>query len=70
MAKKNFEIGKKYTPRQLMELAVREMYDSIPEHKDRTDPKVGAVLAKDDGTLVNTAYRGELRQGDHAEFTL
>jgi ATP-dependent DNA helicase RecG len=70
MTNKNFEIGKKYAPRQLMELAVQLMHDSIPEHNDRTDPKVGAVLAKEDGTLVNTAYRGELRQGDHAEFTV
>ncbi len=70
MAKKNYEIGKKYQPRQLMELAVQLMYDSIDEHTDRADPKVGAVLAKEDGTLVNTAYRGELRQGDHAEFTV
>lgn len=70
MAKKKYEIGKKYTHRQLMELAVQLMHDSIPEHTDRADPLVGAVLAKEDGTLVNTAYRGELRQGDHAEFTV
>ncbi|MDP2388526.1 MAG: ATP-binding protein [Bacteroidota bacterium] len=70
MAKKKYEIGKKYTSRQLMELAVQLMHDSIPEHTDRADPKVGAVLAKEDGTLVNTAFRGELRQGDHAEFTV
>ena len=70
MVKKKYEIGKKYTSRQLMELAIQLMHESIPEHSDRTDPKVGAVLAKEDGTLVNTAYRGELRQGDHAEFTV
>ena len=70
MAKKIYELGKKYSQRELMELAVELMHDSIPEHIDRTDPKVGAVLAKVDGTLVNTAYRGELRQGDHAEFTV
>lgn len=70
MAKMTYVKGEKYTPRQLMELAVQLMEDSIPEHTDRTDPKVGAVLAKEDGTLVNTASRGELRQGDHAEFTV
>jgi ATP-dependent DNA helicase RecG len=70
MTKQDFKIGKKYTPRQLMELAVHLMHDSIPEHEDRSDPKVGAVLAKEDGTLVNYACRGELRQGDHAEFTV
>ena len=70
MAKKEYKIGNRYTPRELMELAVELMYDSIPEHTDRADPKVGAVLAKEDGTLVNKASRGELRQGDHAEFTV
>ena len=70
MAKKIFIIGNKYSPRQLMEFAVQLMYDSIPEHTDRADPKVGAVLAKTDGILINFASRGELRQGDHAEFTL
>ncbi len=70
MANKKFEIGKEYSTRELMELAVQLMHDSIPEHTDRADPKVGAVLATENGTLVNTAYRGELRQGDHAEFTV
>jgi ATP-dependent DNA helicase RecG len=70
MTSQDFKIGHKYTPRQLMELAVLLMENSIPEHTDRSDPKVGAVLAKEDGTLVNFASRGELRQGDHAEFTV
>lgn len=70
MAKKEYKIGNKYSPRELMELAVQLMDESIPEHTDRADPKVGAVLATVEGRLVNTAYRGELRQGDHAEFTL
>jgi len=30
---------------------------------------VGAALYKPDGT-IDTAYRGELRDGDHAEYTL
>jgi len=70
MAKKDYKIASKYTPKQLMEFAVQLMHDSIPEHSDRADPKVGAVLAKEDGTLINFAYRGELQQGDHAEFTV
>ncbi|RLD54532.1 MAG: hypothetical protein DRJ05_14465 [Bacteroidetes bacterium] len=61
---------KKYTPRALMEIAIKEMHKSVPEHRDRTDPLVGAVLATEDGELIGTAYRGELRQGDHAEFTV
>jgi ATP-dependent DNA helicase RecG len=63
-------IGQKYTERELQELAVSEMYKSIPEHEDKADPKVGAVLATIDGVLISTAHRGELRSGDHAEFTV
>jgi ATP-dependent DNA helicase RecG len=55
---------------QYMKLAIDVMKKSVQEPRnDKTSPKVGAVLVKPDGT-VETAYRGELRQGDHAEFTL
>ena len=61
----------KTNPRSLMELAVEVMRHSIPEPREdgKASPKVGAVLLKTDGT-VQTAFRGELRHGDHAEFTL
>lgn len=62
--------GNKYTIRQLMEMSVHLMNESIPEHHDKVDPKVGVILAKEDGTYVDSAFRGELRNGDHAEFTL
>jgi ATP-dependent DNA helicase RecG len=68
--KKPLIIGEKYTVRELQEFAVSEMYKSIPEHEDRTDPKVGAILATVDGVVIATAHRGELRSGDHAEFTV
>jgi ATP-dependent DNA helicase RecG len=60
-----------YEPRQLMEMAVEVMQQSVPEPRTdgKASPKVGAVLVKPDGT-VETACRGELRHGDHAEFTL
>ena len=60
-----------YEPRKLMELAIEVMRQSVPEPRDdgKASPKVGTVLVKQDGT-VETAYRGELRHGDHAEFTL
>ena len=62
---KNMKEARKY-----MELAIEVMKKSIQEPRnDKSSPKVGAVLVKADGT-VETAYRGELRQGDHAEFTL
>ncbi len=61
----------KYDPRKLMEKAVEVMRQSIKEPRDdgKASPQVGAVLWKPDGT-VDTAYRGELRHGDHAEYTL
>jgi ATP-dependent DNA helicase RecG len=55
-----------------MRLAIDEMRKSVPE--SRTDgkpcPKVGAVLFRVSDESVITAHRGELRVGDHAEFTL
>lgn len=56
--------------RKYMELAIEVMQKSIQEPRtDKVSPKVGAVLIKTDGS-VETAFRGELRHGDHAEFTL
>jgi ATP-dependent DNA helicase RecG len=54
-----------------MKMAIKAMNDSVAEPRDdgKVSPKVGAVLIKSDGT-VETACRGELRYGDHAEFTL
>lgn len=61
----------KFNARRLMEKAVEVMGQSI--HEPRTDgkacPLVGALVWKPDRT-VGTACRGELRHGDHAEFTL
>jgi ATP-dependent DNA helicase RecG len=53
-----------------MRIAVEVMKKSIEERKnDKPSPYVGAVLVFPDGTY-DTAYRGELREGDHAEYTL
>jgi len=35
----------------------------------RPHPKVGALVVRQ-GSVVGTAYRGELAAGEHAEFTL
>jgi len=61
----------KLNARELMEQAIEVMRQSVPEPRadGKASPKVGAVLYKYDGT-VETACRGELRHGDHAEFTL
>ena len=62
---------KKLDPRQLMAMAVDVMKKSVAERRGdgKASPLVGAVLWKPDGT-VETASRGELRDGDHAEYTL
>lgn len=60
-----------FDARKLMERAIEVMRDSIdePRNDGKPQPKVGAVMYKPDGK-VDTACRGELRDGDHAEFTL
>jgi ATP-dependent DNA helicase RecG len=65
MAKTGFD------PRKMMELAIEVMRESVrePRRDDKTCPMVGTVLWKADGS-VNKACRGELRHGDHAEYTL
>jgi ATP-dependent DNA helicase RecG len=54
-----------------MQMSIDIMKGSIQESREdgKVSPCVGAVLVKPDGSFV-TAYRGELRDGDHAEFTL
>ena len=61
----------KASPRQMMELAVKAMRASVAERRNdgKATPAVGAVLVAADGT-VTEAFRGELRGGDHAEYTL
>lgn len=62
---------KTYTHKELMQLAIDVMNKSVNEPREdgKVPPKVGAVLLFPDGR-IETAYRGELREGDHAEFTL
>lgn len=63
--------GKRLAPRKMMELAVRIMSESIgePRSDGKASPVVGAVLVHRNG-VVEAAARGELRDGDHAEYTL
>lgn len=69
MAKRVGDI--KFNPRPYMELAIAEMNKSKnePRPDGKVPPKVGAVLVFPDGRVIQ-AHRGELREGDHAEFTL
>ena len=58
------------TPREYMIMAIDVMKKSIPENRDdKKSPYVGAILVFPDGT-IDSAYRGEFRDGDHAEYTL
>ena len=69
MMKLTDEQVKKY-----MEIAVEEMKRSVSENRsdNKAVPKVGAVLVWTNGEsdVVTCAHRGELRNGDHAEYTL
>lgn len=60
-----------FNPRPYMELAIEEMNKSLnePRPDGKVPPKVGAILLFPDGK-IERAHRGELRDGDHAEFTL
>ena len=56
------------TDRQLMLRAILLSRKSKSE-PGKISPKVGALVARD-GVPMGVAFRGELAQGDHAEFTL
>ena len=59
-----------FNPRKYMEQVIEVMNKSIQEPRDdKVSPNVGALLIKSDGE-IETSFRGELRHGDHAEFTL
>lgn len=56
------------SPRELMQLAVELASECVSE-EGRVSPKVGAVVARD-GVVLASAYRGEMKPGEHAEYTL
>ena len=65
-----YDKNKSYTSIQLMDFAYQESLYSINEHKHKPDPLVGAILTSADGKILATSHRGELRIGEHCEFTL
>jgi len=65
-----YKKGRKYTPRELMERAYELSLKSQGEHEDKPDPLVGAILTTQDGQILAEACRGELRIGEHCEYTL
>jgi len=62
---------KEMTPNDFMRLSIEVMKKCIQEPRSdgKISPKVGAVLVLPNGEYY-TAYRGELRKGDHAEYTV
>ena len=46
-----------------------EISNKCVSEGEKISPKVGAVLIEDN-RIVETAYRGEIEEGDHAEYTL
>ena len=70
MAKNENTQDQRKEPRFYMKLAIEAMKKSVDElNKNAPSPKVGAVLVFPNGEY-ETAYRGEFREGDHAEYTL
>lgn len=53
---------------EYMSLALEEARKCKAED-DRNPPMVGVVIVSSDGRLLASAHRGELRPGDHAEYT-
>jgi ATP-dependent DNA helicase RecG len=65
-----YDKKRKYTPHELMEMAYHESLLSVNEHDHKPDPLVGAILTNAEGKILATAHRGELRIGEHCEYTL
>jgi Predicted transcriptional regulator containing an HTH domain and an uncharacterized domain shared with the mammalian protein Schlafen len=65
------KVKEEFNTNKYMQMAIDAMMLSVeePRNDGKVSPKVGAVLLKPDGS-VESAFRGELRYGDHAEFTL
>src|ERR1700680_3258333 len=57
---------RKYSPRELMQLAVGLAEQSRSEHDGRVHPLVGAVVERD-GYILQTGFRGDFDKGKHAE---
>ena len=70
MAVTKSKSGKRENPRYYMKIAVDVMEKSIDEvNRKSPSPGVGAVLVFPNGDY-DIAWRGQFREGDHAEYTL
>jgi pyrimidine deaminase RibD-like protein len=55
------------TDEQLMRMAVELSKQSRAENDGRIHPMVGAVITRQNGEIISTAYRGRYTAGNHAE---
>jgi ATP-dependent DNA helicase RecG len=70
MAVTKSKSGNRENPRYYMKIAVNVMEKSIDERNRRNpSPRVGAVLVFPNGDY-DVAWRGQFREGDHAEYTV
>jgi len=51
-------------------MAIVQAQLCAPDSKKKVCPKVGAVATTKDGKLLGSAYRGQIKKGEHAEYTL
>lgn len=62
---------KKHSPEELMKLTIEESFKSIPENilTKQTRWLAEQLVTTKDGEILASAHRGELRVGEHCEFT-
>jgi len=62
-------MAKTKNDRRFMERAIEVMRLSKSEHREKSDPLVGAVLVDNAGKELGVACRGQFEDGDHGEFS-